>query len=176
MNLPCCRYCLSDTHFSHECLYVPAETSAPIHKDPRGAANSGGFRHPQPPESSADAVELRGLFNRTGGSNQCHYRYCRYAHICSKCHTGPHPEAECGKHSTSRSPRTSAGSLSLRRGTRQPPPPQQWLPLVARCTYLSCGRLYQVSTVAVMFWVDAGLKPGTIKVYLAVVRNLHWAS
>ena len=84
-TLPRCRYCISNTHFSHECLYAPAKTSPPIPKVPRGAANSGGFCHPQPPGLLADAVELCGLFNRPGG-NQCHYRYCRYAHICSVSH------------------------------------------------------------------------------------------
>ena len=135
-TLPHCRYCLSDTHSSHECLYAPAETSAPMPKVPRGAANSGGFRHPRPPGSSADAVELCGLFNRPGATNAIIVTagmptFAQSAH-------GPSPSSRVWQAQHIQAPpRTSASSLSPRRGTRRPSPPQQWQPpLVAQATVI----------------------------------------
>ena len=100
-TLPRCRYCLSDTHHSRECPYSPQDDPAgPPLKVPRSSPG-------QPPRLQlSTGVELCGLFNRADG-NQCRYRSCRYAHICARCRTGPHPAADCGKQGpkTSQTPR-----------------------------------------------------------------------
>ena len=87
--VPRCRYCLSDYHNAADCHFGPAQpledTIVPKFKTP------GPSRR-----DTRDAVELCGLFNHQEG-NRCRYSHCRYAHICAKCHTGPHPAAECGR-------------------------------------------------------------------------------
>ena len=119
--MPRCRYCLSETHQSTDCAYAPSEETPHTHqpKIPRTTLPPSSFsRTPQDRPGSSGGVELCGLYNRTEG-NQCNYKFCRYAHICSKCRTGPHPAADCGKQGTIRPPRSRP---SYDKTLRQPPP------------------------------------------------------
>ncbi len=98
--IPRCRYCLDDTHSSKECAVAP-EDERPSGRPalaPRGRQAQG-------------SVEICQLFNKPSG-NACRYRQCRYTHICSKCHRGSHPAAECEKRRPGRS-----RSPSPKRGT-----------------------------------------------------------
>ena len=85
-----CKYCLSDYHKSYECAFAPQTSTLP--------------QKPNPPDTCY-------LFNtRTG--NQCKFKPCRYAHICSRCH-GPHPAVACNYNTppSPKYPRTDTRSL-----------------------------------------------------------------
>ena len=76
--LPRCRYCLSEHHRSQECSYAPPQPSST----------------PRPPSRAPPArPNICQLFNSRNG-NQCRFRPCRYAHICSYC-KDPHPITSC---------------------------------------------------------------------------------
>ena len=72
---PWCKYCVSEHHKSHECLYDPQSVSP----------SSQGNR--------TDAPMPFYLYNSHSG-NQCCFRNCKYNHICSRCH-GSHPVVAC---------------------------------------------------------------------------------
>lgn len=93
--LPRCRYCLADTHEARECQYAPRDEPPPP-KMPRWAGwgpptRSGGLGDRA---WAGRGVEIGDLFNRPEG-NKCSFKWCRYAHLCSRCRRGPHPAAEC---------------------------------------------------------------------------------
>jgi hypothetical protein len=88
--IPCCRYCLADTHASPECPHSPADTSTE-NRPLRGPLPT---RHQGRSPSMPAVVELCRLYNSPAGV-RCRYTQCRFAHLCSKCKR-PHPAAECG--------------------------------------------------------------------------------
>ena len=84
-SIPRCRYCLPDTHKTHDCVFAPEE-------------RRGGSQQNQDRNHATGAVEICRLFNKPAGKpagNQCKYKFCRYAHVCAKCRRGAHPAAEC---------------------------------------------------------------------------------
>ena len=110
-----CIHCLSEMHTSRECFYAPQE-EPPHPKQPRPGLGHPSFtNHPSWPTSdrSMPSMELCGLFNRMAG-NQCTFRKCRFAHICSRCRIAPHPASECPQNRARRSFR--GRSPSPRRG------------------------------------------------------------
>ena len=80
--IPRCKYCLSDSHASHDCTYAPEE---PKQSRPFQPARS----------STVPVAQICRLFNKQGGS-QCRYKHCRYAHLCARCNR-PHPVADCDR-------------------------------------------------------------------------------
>ena len=87
-QIPRCRYCLSDTHSSPECLHSPTDLTnvgTSFRAGPRLAGQPGR------PTSS----EICRLFNAPGGS-RCRFPWCRYAHLCARCKR-PHPAADCSE-------------------------------------------------------------------------------
>ena len=72
---PRCKYCISEHHKSHECLYAPQVV---------GPSSQG---------NRSDAPTLCYLYNSRSG-NQCRFRNCKFNHICSRCH-GSHPVVAC---------------------------------------------------------------------------------
>ena len=103
LTIPHCRYCLSETHSSNDCVYAPSD-EMPYAKVPPPLPSTSSTHVTGDQPRASGGVELCGLFNKADG-NQCNYKFCRYAHICSKCRKGPHPASECGKHGTARPPR-----------------------------------------------------------------------
>ena len=89
--IPRCRYCLSDSHASHDCSYAPDDTKQ--HRP-----------FPQNRTSTTPVAQICRLFNRPGGS-QCRYKYCRYAHLCARC-SRPHPAADCDRRQPAQGPRS----------------------------------------------------------------------
>ena len=121
--IPRCRYCLVDTHASHNCLHAPTERQASQAVDGRPG------RAPPRPLGQTQAgrpgsMEICRLFNSPGGS-RCRFPQCRYAHVCSKCRR-PHSAAECGDRCPLTSTPLGAGS---RAGSPPPPPPHslEWM-------------------------------------------------
>ena len=88
--LPHCCYCLAETHEAKDCHFAPPEDN-PQPKRPRLQLSNPSTTNTD--RSAAESVEICGLFNRPLG-NQCSFKWCRYAHICSHCKKGPHPVAE----------------------------------------------------------------------------------
>ena len=85
-----CKHCLSDSHTDCQCplaAQVPSQAS----QTPTPPAKT---RFPSLGQTRS--VELCGLFNKPSG-NCCTFSSCRYAHICSLCHLGPHPASTCSK-------------------------------------------------------------------------------
>ncbi len=99
--IPRCKYCLVDTHSSHECR-----------DSSEGERASSRQPNSPRPRLSQGAVDICQLFNKPSG-NVCRYKQCRYAHICSKCRRGTHPAAECraSAHHRSRSPSPKGRSV-----------------------------------------------------------------
>ncbi len=89
--IPRCIHCLRDSHTSRHCAYAPPTTSDNVAHPPLRA---GGQAPPR--GQSSTPIEVCRLFNKPGG-NQCRFRACKYAHICSKCGKGPHLASECGR-------------------------------------------------------------------------------
>lgn len=93
--LPRCRYCLADTYEARECQYAPRDKPPPPMM-PRWA----GWVSPTRSEGLGDRacagrrVEICNLFNHPEG-NKCSLKWCRYAHLCSRCRRGLHPAAKC---------------------------------------------------------------------------------
>ncbi len=88
--IPRCIHCLRDSHISRDCAYAPSTTSYNAAHPPLRACGQA-----PPRGQSSTPIEVCRLFNKPGG-NQCRFRACKYAHICSKCGKGPHPASECG--------------------------------------------------------------------------------
>ena len=76
-----CKYCVSELHASQDCEFAPAREAQRPAKRP---AVGLGDRNTTP---------LCLLFNSRLG-NQCRYKQCRFAHLCSACHA-PHPFSSC---------------------------------------------------------------------------------
>ena len=85
---PPCKHCLSVQHEFQDCPLVPS-TTAEV-RQPRAGSRPHGNRLNQ------SYVELCGLFNKPV-ANKCRYTDCKYAHICSLCHQGPHPASQCSR-------------------------------------------------------------------------------
>ena len=66
-SIPRCRYCLPDTHKTHDCVFAPEE-------------RRGGSQQNQDRNHATGAVEICRLFNKPAGKpagNQCKYKFCR---------------------------------------------------------------------------------------------------
>ena len=98
--LPRCQYCLAETHMARDCSYVPTEEPPPA-KLPRivqGVAgpsqhlqwSGAGDRH------NARVVEICDRYNQPEG-NKCIFKWCRFAHVCARCRSGPHPASGCNR-------------------------------------------------------------------------------
>ena len=97
--------------------------------------SSSSIRHSRLLGSYMDAIELCS-FQQTK-EKPVPLSHCWYAHICSRCWMGPHLAAKFGKHSASRPPCTSSGSLSPWRGMKQPSPLRSDCSLLLRCMHVS---------------------------------------
>ena len=89
--IPRCRHCLAETHHSEECAFAPQLDDFQERRRSRGSRQASS-PYSRPPGT----VDLCGLFNKPEG-NQCRYKACVFAHICSKCRRSPHPASECGR-------------------------------------------------------------------------------
>ena len=85
--LPRCKYCLAKTHRLSDCHFGLLEEQ-PAATFPHMLTPPLNTQAPAD-RSAAGVVKLCGLFNQPSG-NQCSFRWCRYAHICTKCRKGPH--------------------------------------------------------------------------------------
>ena len=90
--MPRCLYCLADTHEACECQYAPRDEPTPA----KHSRTTGGLSRRQVERANTRLVDICELFNQQGG-NRCTFKWCRYAHICSKCRYGQHPASECGR-------------------------------------------------------------------------------
>ena len=94
--IPCCQFCLSDSHSSHDCTFGPEDFRHYPNRQP--ASRRGAVR--------AHTAQICRLFNQQPGGSQCRFKQCRYAHLCARCDQ-PHPVSECNRHQ-SRCPRSTS--------------------------------------------------------------------
>ena len=115
--IPRCRYCLADTHVSHDCPHAPVEGQGSGYTAESRLGRPAVCLAGQTPSNrpAGSSVEICRLFNAPGGS-RCRFSQCRYAHVCAKCRR-PHPAAECGERRPQVAPPLGTGS------PRTPPPP-----------------------------------------------------
>ncbi len=105
--IPRCRQCNSEHHNSVDCPLAPQELGGnPVRQSGHSLASGAADRR-------RGTVEICRLFNSPSG-NQCRYRNCRYAHLCSNCRA-PHAAQTC--------PRYQASTWGPRKHARSPSPP-----------------------------------------------------
>lgn len=121
--IPRCRYCLTDTHSSQECMHTPLGGST-SRTDYLVAGRAGQALHRQSGQASrATSVNICRPFNSPGGS-RCKFAHCRFAHLCMKC-KHPHPASEYGE---------------KRKQGNHPRSPRPYLGEPHRLGYGSCAR------------------------------------
>ena len=92
--IPRCQFCLSDSHSSHDCTFGPYDSRHYQNRQPpprRGAVRT-------------QVAQICRMFNQLE-EKQCHFKQCRYAHLCPRCNQ-PHPVSECDRRQ-SRRPRST---------------------------------------------------------------------
>jgi hypothetical protein len=87
-----CSSCLSEDHEVKQCpvnLLLGFARTNPL----ANPMQVGAVQQPRQ-QQGGFTVELCGLYNKASG-NECHFRDCKYAHVCSLCRFGSHPASQC---------------------------------------------------------------------------------